>query len=124
MTLKKFCPHRGCTTLVESGRCELHTKDKQASHKQYDDNRPKWHDLYNDDRYRKARVRFLRQHPLCVHCEERGQLTPATRLDHIKDHKGDLVLFWDENNWQGLCERDHNRKTARTNPGRKRLGGS
>ena len=115
MALKKFCPHRGCTTLVESGRCELHAKDTQVSRKQYDGNRPEWHDLYNDDRYRKARVRFLKQNPLCVDCEKRGQLIPATRLDHIRDHKGDLVLFWDENNWQGLCERDHNSKTARTN---------
>jgi len=115
MALKKFCPHRGCTTLVESGRCEAHTKDKQVARKQYDSNRPEWHGLYNSDRWRKARIRYLRDHPLCVECEERGRLTPATRLDHIKDHKGDLVLFWDENNWQGLCERDHNSKTARTN---------
>jgi positive regulator of sigma E activity len=28
--------------------------------------------------------------------------------------KGDLALFWNESNWQALCRRCHNRKTAAT----------
>lgn len=115
MTLKKFCPHRGCTTLVESGRCEIHSKDKQAARKQYDTNRPEWHDMYNSDRWRKARIRYLRDHPLCVECEKQGRLVPASVVDHVRDHKGDIDLFWDQRNWQGLCVKHHNSKTARTN---------
>lgn len=110
------CNHPGCPALVRSGRCEKHSNDIQVTRQQYDKHRPEWHDMYSDPRYQGARIRFLQKHPLCVECEKREQLTPATRLDHIEDHKGNLVLFWDESNWQGLCERDHNRKTARTNP--------
>ena len=116
IALKKFCLHRGCNTLVDSGRCEVHSEDLQAARKQYDDNRPEWHIMYKDPRYQKARLRYLMQHPLCVECEARGQIVPATRLDHVIDHKGNYNLFWDESNWQGLCESHHNSKTARTNP--------
>jgi len=31
----------------------------------------------------------------------------ATVADHIVPHKGDLKLFWDERNWQGLCAPCH-----------------
>lgn len=56
---------------------------------------------------------YLRQNPLCVHCEEEGLINPAEVVDHIKPHKGDTTLFWDsENNWQPLCKRHHDIKTA------------
>jgi 5-methylcytosine-specific restriction protein A len=35
----------------------------------------------------------------------------AEVVDHIKPHKGDMTLFWDENNWQSLCKMHHDRKT-------------
>ena len=41
-------------------------------------------------------------------CLARGRTTAATVVDHIKEHKGDLELFWDQDNWQSLCETDHN----------------
>lgn len=36
----------------------------------------------------------------------------ATVVDHKRPHRGDLQLFWDRNNWQGLCEDCHRDKTA------------
>jgi len=63
-------------------------------------------------RWQKARARFLRDNPLCVDCYKRDRLTPATVVDHIKPHKGDYGLFWDESNWQGMCKPCHDRKTA------------
>ncbi len=65
-----------------------------------------------DARWRKARLRFLRQHPLCVECEKQGRIKGATVVDHIVPHKGDHDLFWDTDNWQALCKRCHDRKTA------------
>ncbi|MHB8124663.1 MAG: HNH endonuclease [Desulfitobacteriaceae bacterium] len=119
MALKKICSHRGCTTLVESGYCGLHTKDKQAARKQYDNNRPEWHDLYNSERWRKARLHFLRLHPLCEceDCKRSDRLLPATAVDHKIPHKGDYTLFWDTNNWQAMTKRCHNRKTAKEDGG-------
>lgn len=68
-------------------------------------------------RWQKARVSFLKSHPLCVHCQERELLIPASRVDHITPHNGDQELFWDHDNWQALCESCHNRKTAREDGG-------
>jgi 5-methylcytosine-specific restriction protein A len=40
-------------------------------------------------------------------------VTAAHATDHIIPHKGDLDLFWDSDNWQSLCERHHNAKSAK-----------
>ena len=40
-------------------------------------------------------------------CERQGIVTAATVVDHIKEHKGDYGLFWDESNWQSLCASCH-----------------
>ena len=34
-----------------------------------------------------------------------------TVVDHIRPHRGDPVLFWDEKNWQSLCKSCHDKKT-------------
>lgn len=38
-----------------------------------------------------------------------GFLKPATVVNHKTAHKGDVQLFWDEDNWQALCAECHNR---------------
>ena len=62
-------------------------------------------------RWQAARKQFLANRPLCVECQREGKLTPATIVDHIKPHRGDPALFWDEKNWQPLCKKCHDRKT-------------
>jgi 5-methylcytosine-specific restriction enzyme A len=57
---------------------------------------------------------FLNRHPLCAECARLGRLITATVVDHVQDHKGDLGLFWSEDNWQSLCKQCHDRKTAKT----------
>jgi 5-methylcytosine-specific restriction protein A len=54
-----------------------------------------------------ARERYLAEHPLCVYCMGMGKVTPATVVDHIIPHRGDMDLFWDEGNWQALCSPHH-----------------
>ncbi len=58
-------------------------------------------------RWQKARAAFLREHPLCTHCQRRGLVTSATIVDHVTPHRGDEVLFWDVENWQPLCKPCH-----------------
>lgn len=65
-----------------------------------------------DSRWQKARAGYLRSHPLCVHCERRGRVVAANEVDHVVPHKGDMVLFWDNTNWQSLCKPCHSLKTA------------
>jgi 5-methylcytosine-specific restriction endonuclease McrA len=40
--------------------------------------------------------------------------TAAAVVDHIVPQKGYSLLFWNESNWQSLCRRCRNRKTATT----------
>jgi len=63
-------------------------------------------------RWQQARRRWLVQHPLCVMCQAAGRVVPATVVDHIIPHRGAARLFWDRENWQSLCERHHNAKSA------------
>lgn len=62
--------------------------------------------LYNG-KWQKARASFLRAHPLCGFCLNVGRLIPASVVDHIEPHRGDLALFWDRDNWQSLCKQCH-----------------
>ena len=55
---------------------------------------------------------YLAKHPLCVHCQREGRVQAATDVDHIVPHSGDMELFWDSSNWQGLCHSHHSIKTA------------
>ena len=66
---------------------------------------------YNAE-WRKARLAYLKQHPLCAECMRNGQYTPATVIDHIIPHRGDQKLFWDQTNWQPLCKGCHDKKTG------------
>lgn len=71
-------------------------------------------------RWERARNVFLAANPLCVMCEREGRFTPATIVDHIVAHRRDQTLFWDQDNWQGLCTRHHNREKQREERGRER----
>lgn len=68
-------------------------------------------------RWQRARSGYLAHHPLCREHEQRGMYVPATVVDHIIPHKGDMVRFWDSANWQPLCAACHSSKTAREDGG-------
>lgn len=108
---KKACSRPGCPELVPVGTmfCKAHTKQL---HKDIDARRGTAHSRGYTGAWQKASKGYLRKHPLCVLCEREGKVNAATLVDHIIPHKGDKELFWDRNNWQGLCEYHHNRKTA------------
>lgn len=106
----KPCRQSGCPALTADGYCERHQKEQRrhqegqrlsASERGYDAN---WH---------KASRMFLAENPLCAECGRHGIDAAATVVDHIKPHKGDMVLFWDQSNWQSLCKPCHDSKTGR-----------
>ena len=68
-------------------------------------------------RWQKARATFLDRNPLCRECDKAGRVVVATVVDHITPHKGDQALFWDTDNWQPMCKRHHDEKTAREDGG-------
>jgi 5-methylcytosine-specific restriction protein A len=62
---------------------------------------------YFTNKWKKARGAFIKNNPVCKHC---GRL--ASVVDHILPviHGGE---FWDLSNWQPLCKKCHDRKSAR-----------
>jgi len=106
---KRPCTHPGCPELVDSGRCEKHRVQQRLQSQSRRDN-AHLH-LYSTE-WKKIRARKLREDPLCAECEKQGRLVLATVCDHIVPHKGDLTLFYDYDNLQGLCTRCHAVKTA------------
>ncbi|MCE2660749.1 MAG: HNH endonuclease [Rubrivivax sp.] len=104
------CVEPGCNAMAtERGRCAEHAKRQQQ---QLDARRGSSSQRGYGSQWQKARAGFLRSHPLCLHCQRQGKLVPATDVDHIQPHKGDRALFWDSDNWQGLCKPCHSAKTA------------
>ena len=81
--------------------------------------------FYTHRRWRKARRAYLTAYPLCVWCEERGDIVVATVVDHIIPRRaGGEDYNW--NNLQGLCESCHNKKTRndeKNYPYFRRVGG-
>lgn len=100
----------GCRALVQSARyCPTH---EALTRKAADAKRGSAHERGYGKRWQSASKGFLRQHPLCVRCKDQGTTAAAQVVDHIKPHRGDMTLFWDRSNWQPLCKRCHDIKTA------------
>jgi 5-methylcytosine-specific restriction protein A len=110
------CSIPGCPELTEGGPCESHRRARQREH---DVRRGKAAERGYDARWRRLRLVFLREHPLCADPfgDHEGRATPAECVDHIIAHKGDMELFWDESNWQPLCLHCNSKKAA-TSEGR------
>ena len=67
--------------------------------------------------WQKARLIYLQNNPLCVHCKSDGRTTLANVVDHKTPHRGNEALFWSQTNWQGLCKPCHDSKTAKEDGG-------
>ena len=76
---------------------------------------------YNS-RWAKARASYLQKHPLCAMHMKLGRYVPATVVDHIVPHRGDLTLFWDSHNWQSLCATCHSAHKQRLEKSGKMVG--
>jgi len=54
-------------------------------------------------RYPLCGMRPYGQVPVMSQCFLEQRDTPATQTDHVVPHRGDMVLFWDQSQWQSLC---------------------
>lgn len=69
--------------------------------------------VFYNHKWRKAREIYLQKNPLCVHCLKEKRVTAEQlEVDHKIPHRGNMELFWDEDNWQTLCKHHHSIKTA------------
>lgn len=119
----KPCKNPGCRLLTSSGAyCTDHAKLKQ---KQVEARRESSAKRGYGYRWQQVSKGFLRAHPLCQcpDCLEGvKQLKPATVVDHIIPHRGDMNLFWNRNNWQAMAKECHDRKTAKEDGGFRGMG--
>jgi 5-methylcytosine-specific restriction protein A len=105
------CKYPLCPEVIEPGQryCEKHKQNKNS----YDNYRGNANERGYNYRWQKASASFLIRHPLCAECLRKGIVTAATVVDHIKPHRGDYELFWDEDNWQSSCKKHHDIKTGK-----------
>jgi 5-methylcytosine-specific restriction protein A len=55
---------------------------------------------------------YLILNPYCKSCLKKGKVVPAEKVAHIKNPLGDYKLFWDRQNWQGVCLYHCNKKRS------------
>ncbi len=115
----QMCHYPGCSCVSESYYCERHAAKRKAekeaqSHEIFKGTRrgksASYNSLYHSPRWRRERREFLKAFPYCFLCGAK-----ADTVDHIKPHRGDPELFWDQGNWQSLCRSCHSRKTLAEN---------
>lgn len=80
------------------------TTIRREQSKAHDEHRGSARERGYTTRWDKARKHYLMIHPLCACCQAQGMVHPATVVDHVEPHKGDMVKFWNSSNWQPLCE--------------------
>lgn len=111
---KRPCGHAGCRVITDTRYCPQHEQ-------QYRKEKDKYRGSANERGYTKqwsrTSKRFLMENPLCVQCESERFVRAAQVTDHIIPHKGNMELFWNQDNWQPLCKRHHDIKTVREDGG-------
>jgi 5-methylcytosine-specific restriction protein A len=80
---------------------------ERREHPKREERRGTAHERGYGHRWRVSSKGFLFKHPLCVAHEAQGLSAFAEVVDHIVRPKGDMSLFWDRSNWQGLCKSCH-----------------
>lgn len=100
------CSIPGCSVLVRSGsRCRKHINAGVQRE-------PDTKSMYNSPRWKAMRIQQLQDHPWCQACLTLGIYEPAEEVDHIRPHRGDPNLFFDDANLQSLSKQCHSRKTS------------
>lgn len=99
------------TTLTNQYICTMPRIDIRKR-KRTNQDRPNKESRYHTTRWRKARILQLMREPLCRICMEADRVTAAEMVDHIKPVRLGGG-FWDESNYQSLCNSCHAVKSAK-----------
>jgi len=93
-----------CGALTPAGaRCTCDRAADAERKARFDEKRPSSSRRGYNGKWERAKSAWLETHTRCRRCGK-----PATVVDHITPHKGDMALFWDRANWQPLCAPCHN----------------
>ena len=78
--------------------------------------------FYYTAAWQRTRAAYIRENPLCRHCEAQGKITPSKEIDHIipinptdswDTQDGRFGHPTDNDNLQALCKPCHLRKTGK-----------
>tara|TARA_R110002095_G_scaffold117928_1_gene102850 strand:+ start:582 stop:950 length:369 start_codon:yes stop_codon:yes gene_type:complete len=108
--LKAECNCHIKTTTTNNSACPICLKAGckcGSTNRTFDDGRKRY-----DYQWRKYRLSYLADHPLCVSCLANDETTEATVVDHIIPVRIAPERFYDVTNHQALCATCHNLKTA------------
>ncbi|MDY8107761.1 HNH endonuclease [Fulvimarina sp. 2208YS6-2-32] len=98
----RICP---CGFKVPGGeRCSCQLRRDRERKARHDLKRPSSSARGYNPAWQKESAEFRRANPSCRRCG-----APATLVDHIEPHRGNMKLFWNRANWQPLCTPCHSR---------------
>ena len=104
--ISRICGEPGCAVETKDTYCGAHKRDNVSSRARA------YQYLYYTKGWKKhTRAAVLQRDPMCKDPFKIGCHNPSTDADHIIPHRGDVKLFFDLNNLQGLCKSCHSRKT-------------
>lgn len=100
---RRYCAAFPCSSLAVPGTiyCQEHQRAPLAKLADA---------FYMSPAWRRFRDWYIKQHPLCQHCQADGFSVPSVIVDHVVELK-DGGAPYDEGNAQALCRSCHNRKT-------------
>ncbi len=102
------CSRPGCHSLTTSRFCDGHAK---ADRQRVDAARGTSTQRGYGAAWQRIRRSWLAENPLCVTCNDNGRIVSATVVDHIVPMARGGPN--DSSNYQSLCARCHNVKTAK-----------
>lgn len=94
-----------CGRIVQPGqRCEHVIVADRERKARFDQKRAPARERGYTTKWQREREAYLQANPTC---RRDGCGKPATVVDHVIPHRGDLKLFWRRSNWQPLCRSCH-----------------
>ena len=97
------CGEVGCNRLVREARCKEHGSGPQRPGSQ----------LHLGHRWRKLRLRYLVDNPLCIECKRSGRTEAAVDVHHKIRRMDAPELAYDVSNLESLCRSCHSKETSR-----------
>lgn len=109
---KRACRYPGCSKVTESasGYCYEHECEQRKHYDRYI--RSATHNERYGSTWRRLRGQYIKEHPLCEECKQRGKYTLATEVHHKKALSAGGTNA--EENLMSLCKKCHSRITLRT----------
>ena len=102
---KHPCRHPGCPKLTENRFCEEHTKEYNRNYEKYDRD-PAVRRRYGRA-WKRIRDSYVKTHPFCEVCFEKGIITPVETVHHKKPLAEGGTH--DRSNLMSLCSSCHGR---------------